>query len=588
MPNDHNTILWWAQYLWQSNDTFRQALTRVGQHFITDVNFPELDPDEESELRDFFTNHFGYRTELSNAAENFLGYGNVFMSVYLPFRRFLKCSKCGSMHQIGRIGYKLELTSVEPYVRWKRKENCANCGDSNNFECLDLKDPDLSRVKLVFYSPFEIEMAYNRISRKKEFWWKIDGDDRRDYQSGAPIFIETTPMEVLEAVARNASVCFDEGEMLHLAENVLAGIKSRGWGIPRTISSFRTAWLNQVTNKADQAVALDYTLGMRIISPAQNAGGIDPMQAHALEGFAGRVQSMVNQHRLDPTRYHTSPYPLSYQFMGGEGATLVPPDKLKFRQQEFLNGLGVPLEYHQMSLQVQAAPMALRLFEASWQIIPSMYGKVLDWVKDKLVKNYNLKPTKIVLQRTTIADDMTRKQVLTQLMAANQISPQTALEVYGVDARDEVRKVFKHQDYVGKVQAEYEEKNMAKQEMGATAAMSGNPTPSSMANQMQQQQQAAQGGPPPPGVPMGGVPTSGGALTGGQSSNTLTGMSQQADQMAQQLVSMPEYERKQQLRGIRENNKDLHALVTSAMDKLRRSAASQGQQQLLQQPQAGG
>jgi len=492
------------------------------------------------------------------------------------------------MHQIGRIGYKLELTSVEPYVRWKRKENCLNCGDGGNFECLDLKDPDLSRVKLVFYSPFEIEMAYNRISRKKEFWWKIDGDDRRDYQSGAPIFIETTPMEVLEDVARNASVRFDEGEMLHLAENVLAGIKSRGWGIPRTISSFRTAWLNQVTNKADQAVALDYTLGMRIISPAQNAGGIDPMQAHALEGFAGRVQSMVNQHRLDPTRYHTSPYPLAYQFMGGEGATLVPPDKLKFRQQEFLNGLGVPLEYHQMSLQVQAAPMALRLFEASWQIIPSMYGRVLDWVKDKLVKNYNLKPTKIVLQRTTIADDMTRKQVLTQLMAANQISPQTALEVYGVDARDEVRKVFKHQDYVGKIQAEYEEKNQSKQEMGATAAMSGNPTPSSMANQMQQQQQAAQGGPPPPGTPMGGVPSSGSDLTGGQSSNTLTGMSQQADQMAQQLVSMPEYERKQQLRGIRENNKDLHSLVTSAMEKLRRSAASQGQQQLLQQPPAGG
>jgi len=588
MPNDHNTILWWAQYLWMSNDTFRQALSRVGQHFITDLSFPDLEPDEESELKDFFTNHLDYRTELSTAADNFLGYGNVYISIYLPFRRFLKCNQCGSMHQIGHIPYKLELSGVEPYVKWHRKQPC-KCGNNADFVCADLKDPDLSKVKLVFYSPFEIEMAYNRISRKKEFWWKIDGDDRRDIRSGAPIFVETTPIDVLEAVARNGNVAFDDGNMLHLSENVLAGIKNRGWGIPRTISSFRTAWLNQVTNKADQAIAMDYTLGMRILSPAQTAGGVDPMQAHALEGFASKMQNMINAHRVDPTRYHTAPYPIAYQFMGGEGAALIPPDKLKFRQQEFLNGLGVPLEYHQMSLQVQAAPMALRLFEASWQVIPSLYSKILDWTKSKLVKNYNLKPTKIVLQRTTIADDMTRKQVLTRLMAGNQISPQTALEVYGVDARDEVQKVFKHQDYVAKVQKEYEEKNLAQQEMGATQAMTGMPSPSSMANNMQQAAQAQQGGqPPPPGTPMGGVPSSGGAIAGGQSSNTLTGMSQQAEQTAQQLVSMPEYERKQQLRGIRESNKDLHALVTAAMEKIRRGAASQGQQMLLQQPPAGG
>jgi hypothetical protein len=585
MPNDHNTILWWAQYLWMSNDTFRQALSRVGQHFITDLSFPDLEPDEESELKEFFTQHLDYRVELAQAADNFLGYGNVFISLFLPFRRFLRCRGCSSMHQIGRVPYKLTLRATAPYVIWQRRQACPVCGNNDAFTCVDLKDPDLSRVKLVFYSPFEIEMAYNRVSRRKEFWWKIPEDDRRDILSGAPIFVETTPADVLEAVARNGNVAFDDGNMLHLAENVLSGIKNRGWGIPRTIASFRTAWLHQVTNKADQAIAMDYTLGMRIMSPAQTAGGVDPMQSHALENFASKMQSMINAHRVDPTRYHTAPYPINYQFMGGEGATLILADKLKFRQQEFLNGLGVPLEYHQMSLQVQAAPMALRLFEASWQIIPTLYGKILDWTKDKLVKNYSLKPTKIILQRTTIADDMTRKQVLTQLMAGNQISPQTALEVYGVDARDEVQKVFKHQDYVAKVQREYEEKNQAQQEMGATQALTGMPTPSSMANNMQAQ---AQQGAPPPGTPMGGVPSSGASLAGGQSSNTLTGMSQQAEQMAQQLVSMPEYERKQQLRGIRESNKDMHALVTAAMDKIRRGAASQGQQMLLQQPPAGG
>ncbi len=65
-------------------------------------------------------------------------------------------------------------------------------------------------------------------------------------------------------------------------------------------------------------------------------------------------------------------------------------------------------------------------------------------------------------------------------------------------------------------------------------------------------------------------------------------MSDQAQSMAQQLVSMPELDRKQQLKSIREGNPSLHALVMSAMDKIRQSASSQGQQQLLAPPAAGG
>jgi hypothetical protein len=65
-------------------------------------------------------------------------------------------------------------------------------------------------------------------------------------------------------------------------------------------------------------------------------------------------------------------------------------------------------------------------------------------------------------------------------------------------------------------------------------------------------------------------------------------MSDQADQIASQLVSMPEYDRKQQLKAIRESNKDLHSLVTSKMEKIRSQAASQGQQQMLATPPAGG
>ena len=98
---------------------------------------------------------------------------------------------------------------------------------------------------------------------------------------------------------------------------------------------------------------------------------------------------------------------------------------------------------------------------------------------------------------------------------------------------------------------------------------------------------AAGGAPPPPGVPMGGVPM-GGMPGAGQQGQTLTGMAEQAEMMAQQLATMPEYDRKTQLRGLRESNKALHALVMQALDDVRNEARSQGQQMLLAPPPAGG
>lgn len=569
VPTDHNTVLWWAQYLWVSNDSYRQAMNRVTEHFLTDLQFPDLEAEEESELKEYFTDLLNYRAELASAGQNFVTYGNVFIGVYLPFRRMLRCKKCALTTPISSTPYKLSLSTQAPYVVWNRTKPC-QCGDRHAYECVDVKDPDLGKVKPIFYSPFEIDLAYNRTSRKKEIWWRIDNEDRRDIQSGAPIFVETTPAEVLEAVARGGNLKFEDGAILHLDERVIAGIRTRGWGLPRSIASFRSAWLYQVINKADQAVASDYTLGMRVLSPANGSAGLDPMQTHAMEGFASRIKSMVENHRRDPTKYHASPYPLQYNFMGGEGATLIPPDKLKFRQSEFLNGLGIPVEYHQMNLQVQAAPMALRLFEAAWQSIPNLYNQILSWLVSNLVRSYGIKKTTVKLQRSTIADDMLRKQVLTQLMAANQISAQTALEAFGIDARDEVKKVYKQQAYVAKVQRETDEKAMKQQEMGVLQQMTGQPGPSAMAQQMQQ---------PPPGTPTGGAPMGG---TGGQP-QTIPEMSDQAEQMAQQLVTMPETQRRQQLKGIRENNKDLHALVTSAMERIRGQAATQGRDQVLQQ-----
>jgi len=580
VPENHSLVMWWAQYLWLIDGNYRTAMERVAAHFLTVLEFPDLEADEESAWKDLFTNEMDSHRELMGCAYDFLCYGNIIASLYLPFKRFLQCRKCHSEQPIERVNYTLALSDSKPYVQFKRRgaRGCPVCGNKGNYEVRDRRDPDLARVRVNRYDAADIELAFNRYSQKKEIYWRIPEEDRRDILSKARIHIDETPMDVLEAVAAGGRLRFNSELVYHASEPTISGVHTRGWGLPRSISNFRTAWLQQLTNKMDQAVAIDYTLGMRILSPSATNGGDDPMKIAGMESFTARMKGMVNEHRNNPASYHVSPYPVEYQFLGGEGNSLMPPEKLKFRQQEYLNQLGVPLEYHQMNLTTQAAPMSLRLFESYWQVIPTFYNQILDWIVDVMSRVYNLEPTKVQMQKTTIADDAERKQVLLQLMSANQLSPQTALQPYGVNAHEEVKKVMAHQEYVDRMQQEADEKLMKQEEMGALKGMTGQPTPSAMA------QQGAAGDPAAAlaggmgGMPMGGMP---GAV--GQAPASLDEMSGQAQEIAQQLVVMPEYNRKQELKALREGNKDLHALVMQNMEQIRRQASSEGQQMILSQ-----
>lgn len=581
VPESHELVLWWAQYLWMMDGNYRSALERVAAHFMTVIEFPDLEPDEESEWREFFSVQLNYRRELQACAHDYLSYGNLFVCLYLPFKRFVRCKGCGVENPLSEVDYNLDLTDREPYLIWRRTHTCPKCGNGEPYKVFDRRSSDLSKIRLNRFSPLEIELAFNRFSHEKHIYWNIPEDERRDITNKARIHIDNTPMEVLECVAASGKLHFNEDLVLHVAEPCISGVRTRGWGIPRTIANFRTAWMQQVVSKADQTAMLDYTLGMRFISPAPTPGGTDPMVNRGMQEFVGNMESIIREHRLNPASYHTSPYPLTYQFMGGEGGALVPHDKLKFRQQEYLNQLGVPLEFHQMNLSVQAAPMALRLFESYWQQIPAFYNEVLKWIVDLLSKTYNLDATTVQMQKTTIVDDANYKALLLQLMSGNQLSPQTALEPMGINAHEEVQKVYRHQDYVARVQAEFDEKARKREEMSAFKDQVQQPN----AAQAMQQQQG--GGAPPSGTPTGGIPMGGQPGVGGQNQTpqSLAEISEQASGIAQQIVALPEFDRKQQLKLLRQGNKELHSLVKAELEKLRSSAASQGQQMILQQGQ---
>jgi hypothetical protein len=170
------------------------------------------------------------------------------------------------------------------------------------------------------------------------------------------------------------------------------------------------------------------------------------------------------------------------------------------------------------------------------------------------------------LQKVTMADDLDRRNILLQLMASQMVSRELGFKAIGADVQEEMERILNERRLETDLSQKFDQEQQQKQQM--EAAIQG--------------QGGAQGG-MQPGMQPGGQPP-----IGPSQGMTPDMKLAQADQMAQQLVSMPELQRKQQLAQIRKSDETLHALVLAKMDQYRRQAASQGQQMLLQQQAQGG
>ena len=159
------------------------------------------------------------------------------------------------------------------------------------------------------------------------------------------------------------------------------------------------------------------------------------------------------------------------------------------------------------------------------------------------------------LQSTTLADDIERKALILQAASAGDISKGTAYKtVADIDFMDEQKKIVTEQAQIQNIQQR------------AMAA---------------QQAQQLNGGPQDEDADAAGVP-------GGSVGATPGDVRAQAEAYAQQLLSMPDSQRRGMLIKIKQSNPTLHDQVIGIMNDIRSQARSQGGAMMLQQMQQGG
>ena len=366
---------------------------------------------------------------------------------------------------------------------------------------------------------------------------------------------------------------FNEDEIFHFKAPTISGISDHGRGLPETLANYRSLHLLQIYRKIDEQVALDYMMPFRLFTPEFKDGESSIVKNLILTQWRSQVETIIKNRRKDKLSIHAMPFPVNYQEFGAEGKNLAPKDLVEYQTNNMLDAMGYPAELFKGSLAVQQVPTAVRLFENSYMFVHTGFIQFVNWISAKIAKYMGEDVINVSLSKPSLADNLDRQNIILQLASAGEISRRKAYSFLGIqDPVEERRDRLEEDSQIQKIQMEKEEELRREMETGSI---------SKQLDAMQQQQQQQQGG----GMSPPGGPASPGG--GGQGDSPLD-IQEQAREMAQQFLQMPEGERRKQLIAIKGQNPNLHALIKQFMEETRSQARSQGLDQMNQQMQGGG
>jgi len=625
MPETIQDALRWCEYILMANGPYRSAISRVISYFITDVEIvttgdQKVGREEKQKYLDFLNDTIGIKEVLINVALDYLCYGNSFTSLLVPFRRYLSCPGCGLELPLKKV-----YNTPDFAFSWSGFEfnaACPHCHHSGKWKHIDRRSGEAGQIKVKRWNPHEIDILWDPHTDDTNFIWRIPDDYRNLLRRGHLFHLERASWEIMEAVKNNQALMFDNDVVYHMKEEALAGIRNRGWGISRVLANFRQAWYVQVLHRYNEAIALDYVIPFRVITPQPRPGQggeiNDPVLSINLGTFVGRVQNMLKHRRRDPARWNILPFPIEYQALGGDATQLAPKDLLELGMDTLLNAVGVPIELYKGSLSVQSAPAALRLFEANWSHLVHNLNRFLNKLVDKIAQVMSWEPVNARLQRVTHADDLNRQMAKMQLMMGGQISRTTGLATVGVDFAEEERRKLEEERITAEATQDMQEEMEQAAMMDEMAipqdpmAAGGMPPggapppggdPAAAAGGGAAQMPMMQGMPgamPGGGVPAGGAPQMGmmGAPAGpyGAMQSFMAGqplipnkptapeeMNTMASTLAAQAMQMPESQKDSFLIQLKREDPTIHALVKSQLEEMRRDAQLRGGEMVMQQ-----
>lgn len=594
IPVTYQDALYWCEYVALANQTLFSALKKLVSFYITELEFSEVTHEEAEKLKDYFYNVLSIDNVLHAIGMDFLVYGNSFVTPYFPIERSIVCPGCS----FGTVffSYASDKKSEFKYERGKFILTCSKCGYRGAWKIKDQISNKTDDVSIIRWNPHDIIINFDPLSQKSQYLWKISPEYKTLINKGGVLQLAYAPLEVLEGIDNNSEILLDDDRIIHLKEQTLSGVRVLGWGLSPILANFRQTWYIEILRRANLAIAYDFIVPLRILTPEPRSGAQefgDPLMVSKFDSVNANLESIIASWRKEPTGWYSCPFPVRYQPLGAEGGRIIPAPLMDQANVELISSLGMPVDFYRGTLSMQAAPFALRILEGNWLSLNKLFNKFLQKLAYILSSKFRWDTFKVRLIRPTYMDDVNKQMAKLQLAMNNIISKTTGLRSIGLNYLDELNRQIEEQELEAKKFKELQERV---EDTGLTDQLATqNQQEGGMGDIFGALGGLMSGALPPQGTP----PEAGGAQAQFQQMDPVaqvlaavpetslqpispSDIMNSASQIAQMLFNMHPSFRLSALRKLKQKNELIHAVASSKLQELYRNAELQGKVQAQQ------
>ncbi|MBI4305176.1 MAG: hypothetical protein HY678_02555, partial [Chloroflexi bacterium] len=473
-PETPKALFRFCRYYYYTVGIIGAAVDVHAAYPVTDIVVDDDDKDLRAKWGSIVNEQFKLKSFLVEAGKDYVTFGNSFISLHIPFQRWLICPDCRHKEPIETITYE--------FKNFVFQGPCKDCGHSVRYQVEDVTIRDLKRVNLIRWSPENIDIEYNPITGDHVYRYSIPNDIRRYVALGRRHIIERIPLVFIEAIRDHQPIIFNPKNIYHLKRPALAE-KNMGWGEPALIRVLKDTYYLMVLRKAREAVAHQHIVPLWVLFP-QPHGELNPYEHLNLAEWRGRLEEEIKKWRQDPNYIPIMPIPLGFQFIGGTFKSLDTTPEVQNLLLNILAGMNMPQEFIYGGLQYSGTSFSIRMLA---NLFSSYRSQMLEFINGffipRISETFSIRAVKCHFTDLKLADDVQKKTLLLSLNQQNKLSTSTLLSELGLDAAMELGKVKEEMKEQGEILA----RQMVAQERARADAMMENVRGQIRAQLMQQQ-----------------------------------------------------------------------------------------------------
>lgn len=431
-PSSIRTMLRWCRYYFLVNPLINAVCYKMAEYPVTDLQFETHNHALRTKWDRFYRKVLNFKKFLVEVGLDYHAYGNCFVSIHFPFRKYLKCENCGAEHEVSKVAYHFQS--------FKFRGECPKCGHRGEFKARDKYSKSHRDIRLIRWDPEQISIRHNEATGESLYYYTVPGRMINDLRLGKRHIIERTPQMFIEAVRKNKSILFKQGKLFHLKRPTIAQ-KDKGWGLPMILPVLKDTFYLQILRKAQEAIAIEHVVPMRVLFPQATTGTSDVYTSVNIGNWKRRIEQEVLRWRLDNNYIPVLPIPIGQQTLGGDGRALMLSQEYRVWSEQILAGMQVPQEFIFGGLSYSGSNVSLRMLENHFLDYKSDQLELAEWIMERVAAHLGWEQVDLRFKRFKMADDLQRSAFNLQLNQAGKLSDRSLMEDTDWDSTREAERI---------------------------------------------------------------------------------------------------------------------------------------------------